>query len=113
MIYSALSDAYLGIEDNPSAANFNSKAIAMAPEWGLLVGQRGWLYHTSQQYDLAISLAGQAITLDPLLTHAYIRRALAYRRQQRYDDFLTDLDTGLNLDPYCGDCYSWRRIYMT
>lgn len=69
---------------------------------------KGMVLRYKSQYDDAIGMYTQAITLQPKNATAYCERGSAYFFQKKDEMALNDYNTAIELDPRYAPAYSWR-----
>ncbi|HEY3122145.1 MAG TPA: tetratricopeptide repeat protein [Vicinamibacteria bacterium] len=67
----ALGDAWASVWDHTKAIEVYDRALAQAPNWGLLYQQRGHRYLSNRKFDKARADLEKAVALDPKLRDAW------------------------------------------
>jgi hypothetical protein len=100
----ALNNLGVSLEDagrRPEAITVLSRAIAVAPDYGMSYYNLADLYLVSDNPDKSLPLLHTAIRINPSFTRAYVSIGAALMRSGRFSDVITFLEE--NLDHVKGD----------
>lgn len=82
-------------------------------DYGDIISARGYGYHRSEQYDLALSDYSLAIRLNGNDSYAIYNRALIYQNRGNYENAVADYSRSIQLRPENADAYTNRgTIYL-
>lgn len=113
--YKGRADTYLFMCDFKSAATNYRKAVMLAPDdhkartvLASILDALGHRRLESKQYQAAISVLSEAITLDGFHANFYLHRALAYIAMQQWSSALHDADCSVRVDSTNCDAFILR-----
>ncbi|MCC7530104.1 MAG: tetratricopeptide repeat protein [Candidatus Melainabacteria bacterium] len=88
------------------------KAIRIAPEFGKAYYMMSELANAQSKYDLAIQMAGKALSVKKPDTQAYMERAASYSRLHKDKEALLDLDKYIALHRQKRNAYERRASIL-
>lgn len=82
------------------AAIFLANGVAQANNDAEIYFNRGYNYHSSGQYELAIQNYNKAIQLNPNNSVYYKRRAYSYFELKKYEQAIKDFDKAIKISTW-------------
>lgn len=94
--------------DDPRAAEYLQKALALCPEDASLKVTKARQYYQEEDYRRALAEVEKGIKLDPEDSYGYLIRAYCYHALDEYAEAVQDCDTAIKLNPTYADAYKQR-----
>ena len=110
IVYADLSRAYYRVGDLPGAIDAMQKAVAVKADDANAFFTLGSLYHTNQQFDLAVSSLRQAIDLGASSIQVYLHAAQLHRKLDQPEEALQIYRQLLDRDLYDADGAAFIQI---